>query len=245
MKAQPIVALFLFYMVLIKIVIQSLLMFFIPALIVDYWGRRNGISYLNWDRKNTSFKIIFLSTLFILVSLPLVSFVSEMSRKILLLPALTNLISGAELRDNALKAFYDSLLLDVTPSLYVLNIFALCIVPAISEEFFFRGIVQNFLRRHIENATVAVLFAAMIFSLVHFQASEFLSRTILGFIIGYAYLKSGSIWVPVVMHSVNNIIALALYPYSELESYITRWWIVLLSVVLLIILFSFVRRQNE
>lgn len=245
MKAQLIVALFFFYMVWIKIVIQSILIFFLPALILDYWSRRSGVSYINWDRRNVFFKIIFLSILFILVSLPLVSFISEISRKILSLPVFANLISGLELRDSALKAFYDSLLLDVTPSVYILNVFALCIVPAISEEFFFRGIIQNFLKRHIENGIVAVLSAAIIFSLVHFQASEFLSRIILGFIIGYAYLKSGSIWVAVTMHAVNNIIALVLYPYSEFESYMTEWWVVSLSVVLLIIFFRLVSRQNE
>lgn len=224
--------------------VQSLLYFLVPSILIyRYWMSEK--KYFIGLNVTCGLRDFVIYTILLIVSIPLVSFVSEITREVLSLSFFSDISSGAFLKDELLKKTYDKLLLETTFFQYIVNIVVLGIIPALSEEFFFRGIVQNFLRRHIENATVAVLFAAMIFSMVHFQASEFLSRTIFGFIIGYAYLKSGSIWVPVVMHAANNIIALALYPYSELESYITRWWIVLLSVVLLIILFSFVRRQNE
>lgn len=231
-------------MVWIKIVIQSLLVFFLPALIIDFFCKKSGVSCIKWTGICVPSKVVFLSVLLISLSLPFISFISEISKEILSLPVFVNFISGVESRDSALKAFYDSLLLDITPSVYILNVFALCIVPAISEEFFFRGIIQNVLSRHIKNGTVAVLFTAIIFSLAHFQVSEFVSRTILGFIIGYVYLKSGSIWVSVIMHAVNNIIAVILYPFKYIDSFMTEWWVVFLSVILLITLILYIRNKS-
>lgn len=228
----------------IWIAVQSLLYFLLPSILI--------YRYLLSEKKyiiglNTAFgwRDVVIYTVMLIASIPLVSFISEITREVLSLSLFSDISQDIFLKDEFLKKTYDKFLLEATPFQFIANILVLGIIPAISEESFFRGVIQNFLRRYIEKGTVAVFFAAIIFSMAHFQASEFLSRTILGFIIGYAYLRTGCIWLSVLMHAVNNIIAIVLYPYCEFENCITGWWVVLLSLVLLVILFRFVSRENE
>ena len=42
------------------------------------------------------------------------------------------------------------------------------------------------------------------FSTLHFQFFGFVPRLVLGAFFGYAYLWSGSLWVPVIGHALNN-----------------------------------------
>ena len=51
---------------------------------------------------------------------------------------------------------------------------------------------------------MAVWISALIFSAMHFQFYGFVPRLVLGAFFGYMYLWSGSLWVPVVGHAINN-----------------------------------------
>lgn len=223
--------------------VQSLLYFFVPSILI-YRYCMSGNKYSMGINVVCEWPKLVIYTVLLIVSIPFVSFISQITRDILSLSFFSDLNSEVFLKDELLKKTYDKFLLDATLLQYMANIVVIGIIPAVSEEFFFRGIIQNVLCKHIKNGTVAVLFAAIIFSLAHFQISEFVSRTILGFIIGYAYLYSGSIWIPVLMHAVNNIIAVILYPLKDLDSFITEWWVVLLSVILQIALILYIRNKG-
>jgi membrane protease YdiL (CAAX protease family) len=86
----------------------------------------------------------------------------------------------------------------------VFNLFLIGILPAIAEEFLFRGVLQRLLHDRIRNVHIAIWLSAAIFSLVHFQFLGFVPRMLLGGILGYTFYASGSIWVPVVAHAFNN-----------------------------------------
>ncbi|MCZ2140427.1 MAG: CPBP family intramembrane metalloprotease, partial [Bacteroidia bacterium] len=45
---------------------------------------------------------------------------------------------------------------------------------------------------------------ALVFSAIHGQFYGFIPRLILGAVLGYVYVFSGSIWIPIIMHFVNN-----------------------------------------
>ena len=61
-----------------------------------------------------------------------------------------------------------------------------------------------------------MLLTAFLFSATHLQFYGFLPRLILGLTFGYMYLWSGSIWLPVLAHFVNNAIPVFL-------SYLLGW----------------------
>jgi len=86
----------------------------------------------------------------------------------------------------------------------VLDTLVIAIVPAIAEEFFFRGVLQQILHKMLRNIHVAIILTAFVFSLVHFQFLTFLPRFYLGIVLGYLFYWSRNIWVSITAHFINN-----------------------------------------
>ena len=74
----------------------------------------------------------------------------------------------------------------------------------LGEEMFFRGALQRICCDGMRRRHLAVWTAAFVFSTLHFQFFGFVPRLVLGAFFGYAYLWSGSLWVPVIGHALNN-----------------------------------------
>jgi membrane protease YdiL (CAAX protease family) len=87
------------------------------------------------------------------------------------------------------------------------NIVVMAVTPAFCEELLFRGVIQNQLEKWFKNAHVAVWVAAIIFSAIHFQFYGFFPRMILGAALGYLLVYGKSLWLPIVVHCVNNSLA--------------------------------------
>ncbi|MES2656045.1 MAG: CPBP family intramembrane glutamic endopeptidase [Bacteroidota bacterium] len=88
------------------------------------------------------------------------------------------------------------------------NLLVVAVVPAIVEEVFFRGCLQNFVRMCFYNLHVSVIFTALLFSAAHGEFYAFLPRFLFGIVLGYIFAYSGNIWVGVLAHFLNNAIAL-------------------------------------
>lgn len=78
------------------------------------------------------------------------------------------------------------------------------IVPAIAEEFVFRGVFQKSFTQMFKNPHAGVWLAAVVFSASHFQFYGFVPRMLMGVVLGYMFLYSHTLWVPVIGHAVNN-----------------------------------------
>jgi membrane protease YdiL (CAAX protease family) len=79
--------------------------------------------------------------------------------------------------------------------------------PALFEEIFFRGAVQNLLERWWKRPLLAVLVTSLLFSLIHMSVFLFLSRALLGFMLGLMYQRSKNLWVNIIAHFLNNTVA--------------------------------------
>ena len=89
----------------------------------------------------------------------------------------------------------------------------------LGEELYFRGYVQGVLRRH-HSARYAITVATMLFAVRHYMQMLLLLPTYpvfaattwcvlavpLGFVTGYIYEKTHSLWMPVTIHYLFNII---------------------------------------
>ena len=95
-----------------------------------------------------------------------------------------------------------------------LNLFMIAVLPALGEEFLFRGVIQRLLTEWTANKHVGVWIAAFIFSFIHFQFYGFLPRFLLGLYFGYLLVWSSCIWVPVTGHFINNGVAVLYYHFS-------------------------------
>lgn len=101
------------------------------------------------------------------------------------------------------------------------NIAILALLPAISEELIYRGIILNGLRRF--GAIKAVFFSALIFAFAHGSLMQFFYQLILGIVLGFVLVKTGSLIASMVVHFLNNLIVVVLnylsfvYSWPELE----------------------------
>ena len=115
------------------------------------------------------------------------------------------------------------------------------LTPAICEELLFRGYVQKSLALNIKPGR-AVLFTGVVFALFHMEWFNLLPLTLLGWYIGYLYLKTDNLLVPAVAHGVNNLGALGMVyfgggqaqsGYVAASSPVSSWlWWVLVVVTL-------------
>jgi membrane protease YdiL (CAAX protease family) len=81
-------------------------------------------------------------------------------------------------------------------------------VVSLSEEFFFRGLLQNWLRDWLHNSTAALVLTSALFGLVHLPFRGFpnwrivLLTAILGWFCGRAFYQTGSIRASMVTHAL-------------------------------------------
>jgi uncharacterized protein len=93
---------------------------------------------------------------------------------------------------------------------YIVALFIMAFFPAMFEEVFFRGALQNLLVRWWKAPMIAIIVTSILFSLIHMSIYLFLSRAILGFALGYMFYVTKNIWVNIIAHFINNAIALTM-----------------------------------
>ncbi len=132
------------------------------------------------------------------------------------------------------------------------NILVVAIAPAICEEFFFRGGLQQVLAEKM-NRHSAIWLTAIIFSAVHMEVSGFLPRVVLGACFGYLFVWTGTIWLPVIAHFINNlggvVIEYLIYNHmaaKSLEKIGTgdTFWVTCCGLVLFLVALAVIFRQR-
>ncbi len=101
------------------------------------------------------------------------------------------------------------------------NLFMIGVLASIGEELLFRGILIKLLNQWVNNIHVAVIISAILFSMFHLQFFGFLPRTMLGIIFGYLFVWSGSLWLPIFAHFINNSSAVLVYYFYHKGDYET------------------------
>ncbi len=79
------------------------------------------------------------------------------------------------------------------------------ILPAFVEEMIFRGYILHLLLPH--GKTFAIMVSAVLFGLMHLYLPQLLYATVGGVLMGYYVVKSGSLWIGIFIHAMNNLLA--------------------------------------
>jgi uncharacterized protein len=83
------------------------------------------------------------------------------------------------------------------------------LVPAFCEELFFRGFVQSRLVA-VWPPGAAILLTSVVFALVHIDAQHVIAVLPIGLYLGWAAWRSGSVWMSMLLHALNNLAAVLL-----------------------------------
>ncbi len=90
----------------------------------------------------------------------------------------------------------------------LLNLITYALLPALVEEFLYRGWILGALQPCGERR--AMVLSALLFGLAHGNLTQLPFTFLLGLVFGYVYLRTGRLWVGMVIHFVNNALSVAL-----------------------------------
>jgi sodium transport system permease protein len=88
-------------------------------------------------------------------------------------------------------------------------VLVIAVTPAICEELAFRGFILSGLRR-LGHKWGAIVLASVFFGVTHGLLQQSLAACVVGIVIGYIAVKTGSLWPGVLYHFVHNGLSIAL-----------------------------------
>ena len=190
---------------------QSLFSIAMPALLVAVMTHPRPMHYLKIEKSGKMLQQLILALSLFVISYLCASFLSQWNSGMVLPDSMSGLEQTMRsMEDAAMET--TSLLLSVdTFGGLLLNLLIVAGFAAVSEELFFRGALQQFLQERFHSGHAAVWLTALIFSLVHFQFYGFIPRLFLGALLGYLFLYTQNLWVPVIFHFINNATVIVLH----------------------------------
>lgn len=229
--------------------------FLIPSMILQYIERPYSNYFPINNKKILTFA--FLIFIFLFALNPVMEVVSEWNLKMKLPESISSLESWMYQKEEEMKDLTENIVMVDSVKLLFANLLVMALVPAVVEEFYFRGSLQNICNRIFKNTHAAIWITAIIFSLIHLQFYGFFPRMILGVIFGYSLYWSGNIWVPVIGHFINNatVTLLGFYYHQQGKTFddlqqasLTDWYFIIPSIIFSIAIglyFYKIRNKNE
>ena len=193
------------------ILVNHLTTFVLPAIgAAIFFARKHWVQFLGFRIRpfSRTFANGALGSLLLIFSFPLVQFFFYYNKQI----PLPEWMKSVE---DTTNSFISNLMITDSPTELWLNILVIALLPALGEEMIFRGILQKSLQNRISKH-LAIWIAALIFSAFHMQFEGFLPRLFLGAVLGYLFYWSGTLWVPILAHFLNNALQIvAVYLYQD------------------------------
>ena len=195
--------------------LQSVATFLLPALAGAYLWSNTPMQWLHLDSK-PSWQEALAAVVVMLLAIPGINLLSAWNQQMVLPEWMSGIEQWMRMQEDAAAQLTEQFLRVDTVGGLLVNIGLMALLPAVGEELTFRGVVQGMFTR---NKHVAIWATAAIFSFVHMQFYGFLPRMLLGAMFGYMLWWTGSLWVPMLMHFVNNCAAVvvAFWAYNYLE----------------------------
>ncbi|MGV6945974.1 CPBP family intramembrane glutamic endopeptidase [Sphingobacterium kyonggiense] len=238
------------------LLISSVGTFLLPSLILQNMEKRQ---YRYFPSNTNKIGLYLLLTLiFLVVFNPAMEFISLWNQKMSFPESMKGVETWMLDKEQESSYIIEKVIVTTSPLFLFLNLIVMAIVPAIVEEFYFRGSLQGILTRMFGNIHVAIWVTAIVFSAIHLQFYGFFPRMILGLIFGYSFYWTQNIWVAVFGHFINNaavtIIAYVLLNEGKtfkeiqtMESYSSIYYIlsVLLAIAVGYYFYQVSRKSHE
>jgi membrane protease YdiL (CAAX protease family) len=189
--------------------IQSFGLFVIPPFVMASLWSNNAFEFLRL-KSTLRWTTVLYVVAFMLVAIPFINMLSWLNQQIILPEALSEIEKMMQSSEVQIAEITEKMLNVSTLGALLFNVFLVAVVPALGEELFFRGTIQRLLSDW-KGALFAIWITAFVFSAIHMQFYGFLPRMLLGAFLGYLLLWSGSLWLPIIAHFVNNSVAVVFY----------------------------------
>jgi len=232
---------------------QSIGLFILPPFILGYLFYGNTKEYLHLNKPIKSSLVLLIIALMFFAG-PFINLIGELNNNMVFpdwLAGIEDWMKDAE--ENAAKITEAFVNVQTIPAL-AFNVFMIAFLPAIGEELLFRGVIQRIFTNMTRNHHWGIWISAFLFSALHMQFYGFVPRVLLGAIFGYMLVWSGSMWLPILSHFLNNAIAVVgmflihnnyISPeFEEFGSKSDTYYGAALSLVIVLIIMRTIKTQN-
>lgn len=188
----------------IATILMDIFQMVIPALLFAVMITRQAASFLEIDRK-FSINQLIMGAITMILAIPAMNWLIHFNEGIHLPESMAGIEQAMRSMEDMAQANVELVqggagIGDLIMSILIVGIFA-----GFCEELLFRGAFVRLLVSMKLNIHAAIWIVAFVFSALHFQFYGFFPRLLLGAFFGYAFYWSGSLWLPVVLHALNNI----------------------------------------
>jgi len=187
-------------------VLGVLVLFVLPSLLFSIFWTKSKIHYLGITTK-PALGTLLISAVGMLLAMPLINWLAELNQQMHLPEAFSGIEAWMKNTEAKATELTEVFTKGTSLTKLVANLFVVAFVAAVSEEIFFRGIVQKVLIECFKNKHVGVWIGALLFSAFHMQFYGFIPRMLMGAYLGYLFLWSGSLWPGMLAHFLNNGLA--------------------------------------
>lgn len=191
-------------------VLQSVGLFVVPPFILGFLYHGNVKEYLLIDR-STKIRSFILAVFCLLAIVPVINFLGDINSKMSFPASLSGLENWMRSMEDNAKVLIDKFMAVEGVGGLLFNVLMIAVLPAIGEEFMFRGVVQRIFTNWTKNYHWGIWITAFLFSAMHMQFYGFLPRMFLGAMFGYLLVWTGTMWVPVLAHFFNNLVGVLGY----------------------------------
>ena len=190
--------------------LNQLGIFIFPSFLYAYLVSGNVNQYFKFKRFPTSAAVVIIM-LSVYTVLPFLGYLSQINHNM----HLPDFMRGVEewMREKEAQAadLTETFLKTKTTTGLLVNLVILALMPALGEELLFRGTLQKIFISMTKSAHWGIIITAAAFSAFHFQFLGFLPRFLLGLMLGYAMIMTGSLWSSIWLHFVNNASTVVIY----------------------------------
>ncbi len=191
-------------------IVNQIGIFIIPAIFYAFLESRKIPQFLKLDKAPFLISTLMAGML-VFTFLPFTHWLLEINQKMQLPEFLGAVERWIKYSEDAAEKLTEAFL--KTDNLWGLftNIFIVGVLAAVGEELLFRSVLINLFKSWFKNVHLAVFVSALLFSAFHLQFYGFLPRFMLGMLFGYLFVWSGTLWLPIIAHFLNNTSAVIVY----------------------------------
>lgn len=184
--------------------------FILPVLFFSYLVSNEPASYLKLDRKP---RTLYLSISFLLIfmALPFINYLESINQGLQLPDMLSGMENWIREKEDAATRLTEIIIKTNSLGGFFVNLIIVALIPAFGEELLFRGTILKLTNDVVKNLHWAVIISAALFSAFHLQFYGFLPRFALGLILGYIFVITNNLWIPMFIHFINNAAAITVY----------------------------------
>ena len=190
--------------------INQIGMFFVPVLLYAFLISPNMGSYLALDRKPNLTNMLVMGMMVFTV-LPFINYLGDINKQMDLPQFMDGIENWLIEKEAQAMLLTETFLKTNTIGGLLINIFIVAVIPALGEEMLFRGTLIKILKRMTNNIHWAVFLSSFLFAAIHLQFYGFLPRLFLGLLLGYSFVITRNLWIPIFIHFVNNAASVIVY----------------------------------